>query len=390
MGLPINKFTISAEFERAAALADVDHDGVVTEEEVAELKRRTAAGELGSEAPSAETLDGVERLVRETAAAIPAAPSAPAATSVSAASVLCGCPLEVIDVAGDLRRLNDTQRTALANAGTRAADLSAKAHEQLLTKIKSLGYSEADLERCLTFMRDEVPATINISPDKQLTLQMFACSTTTMRAYAVPVDRTQTLIDAFLVDSTYRNQFETGVTSGSATAYPGGNRDDWEKTIFSGDYHQHDIVANERPKYGAINVGLRIGGGASCYGSCYMVLRPGARTRATITPTNSSGCNADQVGTLANCQHVLAGVDDGKLKATMEAALHGTRDTSSTWGYVEMQMHGPVEFDKDVAELVAAAQFRGTEYEDKLRRFCKRNSIKLSWQDGSNITADEG
>jgi len=67
----------------------------------------------------------------------------------------------------------------------------------------------------------------------------------------------------------------------------------------------------------------------------------------------------------------------------MEAALHGTHDAGSSWCYVEMQVHGPIEFDKDVAALVADPSYRGTPYEDKLRLFCRRYSIPLSWKSGS-------
>ena len=88
--------------------------------------------------------------------------------------------------------------------------------------------------------------------------------------------------------------------------------------------------------------------------------------------------------------HVLSGMDTGNLKATMEAALHGTHEAGTSWVYVEMQVHGPIELDKDVAELVADPGYRGTPYEDKLRLLCLRHGIKLSWKSGAENVPDAG
>lgn len=44
--------------------------------------------------------------------------------------------------------------------------------------------------------------------------------------------------EALLRDGVYRNQFQTGLSSGSLSAFPGGARDTWERALFGGAYHQ--------------------------------------------------------------------------------------------------------------------------------------------------------
>ena len=43
-----------------------------------------------------------------------------------------------------------------------------------------------------------------------------------------------TVVQLLARDGVYRSQFETGVSSGGLTAYPGGDRDRWEQRMFAG------------------------------------------------------------------------------------------------------------------------------------------------------------
>ena len=61
-----------------------------------------------------------------------------------------------------------------------------------------------------------------------------------------------TIAEALLEEGLYRNQFETGLSSGSLSAFPGGARDAWEGTLFGGAYHGPDSSIGDRPKYGAL------------------------------------------------------------------------------------------------------------------------------------------
>ncbi len=201
--------------------------------------------------------------------------------------------------------------------------------------------------------------------------------------YSVSVDRTTgRVIDAFLLDGRYKNQFETGITSGSSTAFPGGSRDGWEKECFADGYHGRPLVPEERPKYGAMNLGRTPAGTASSYGSCYLLLRDGARGRASFTPRDSSGCKRDQVGTVDAFVHVLRDRDDGSLKEALDVALgRASGGGGASHNYLEMQVHGPLEFGKDAARLVASARYLGTPYEAKLREFAEKFKVEILWRE---------
>ncbi len=79
--------------------------------------------------------------------------------------------------------------------------------------------------------------------------------------------------DCLHTEGVYRNQFETGLSSGSPTAYPGGERDNWERTLFGAAYHVEGVPASERPKYGSLELVRFPDGPAPRFGSCYFVLR---------------------------------------------------------------------------------------------------------------------
>src|SRR5207248_11515981 len=115
-----------------------------------------------------------------------------------------------------------------------------------------------------------------------------------------------TVAESLLTEGVYRNQFETGLSSGSPTAFPGGERDDWERTLFGGAYHAEGVLASERPKYGSLELVRFPDGPAPRFGSCYFVLRDvGART--SITFMGSEDRNAtNRVGTLATPHAVMA------------------------------------------------------------------------------------
>src|SRR4051794_26419159 len=107
------------------------------------------------------------------------------------------------------------------------------------------------------------------------------------------------VIDTLLVEGVYRNQFETGLSSGSPTAFPGGERDEWERTLFGGAYHTAGVLASERPKYASLELVRFPDGPAPRFGSCYLVFR-GVGPRSSITFMGSEHPHAaGRVGTLA-------------------------------------------------------------------------------------------
>ncbi|GAA2218868.1 hypothetical protein GCM10010429_51420 [Micromonospora olivasterospora] len=46
----------------------------------------------------------------------------------------------------------------------------------------------------------------------------------------------RTVAAALAGDGVYRSQFETGISNGGLSAYPGGDRDRWEEALFGGAY----------------------------------------------------------------------------------------------------------------------------------------------------------
>ena len=81
------------------------------------------------------------------------------------------------------------------------------------------------------------------------------------------------VVQNLLSEGVYRNQFETGLSSGSPTAFPGGERDIWERNLFAGAFHAEGVLATERPKYGSLELVRFPDGPAPRYGSCCLVLR---------------------------------------------------------------------------------------------------------------------
>jgi len=79
------------------------------------------------------------------------------------------------------------------------------------------------------------------------------------------------------------SQFETGLSGGSPSAFPGGERDQWESQLFGGAYHEPDASPAGRPKYGALAVMDHPDGPAPRFGSCYFLLHAEVSSRSTFT-----------------------------------------------------------------------------------------------------------
>lgn len=119
-----------------------------------------------------------------------------------------------------------------------------------------------------------------------------------------------------LADGVYRSQFETGISYGGLSAYPGGARDEWERALFNGAYHA-DGYSEEtgyrnwcvlRPIYGALDVlGTVSDGPAPRFRSCFLLLRPEVLSRCTFTLSGLADKPKWQ-GTVDEFDGVLAGM----------------------------------------------------------------------------------
>jgi hypothetical protein len=104
---------------------------------------------------------------------------------------------------------------------------------------------------------------------------------------------------ALLQEGIYRNQFETGLSTGGLSAFPGGARDGWERSLFGGAYHASGVSDSARPKYGALELVRFADGPIPRFGSCYFVMRPTVSSRTSFTFAGSEDPRAtERLGTL--------------------------------------------------------------------------------------------
>src|SRR5215217_6755129 len=90
----------------------------------------------------------------------------------------------------------------------------------------------------------------------------------------------RTVIESMADDGFYRSQFVTRISNAGLTAFPGGDRWQWESRLFSARYDGGPAV--DRPVYGAWNRRADPYGGAIRFGSSYVRLRLEAVDRATF------------------------------------------------------------------------------------------------------------
>jgi hypothetical protein len=228
---------------------------------------------------------------------------------------------------------------------------------------------------------------------------------------------------ALLAEGVYRNQFETGLSSGSVSAFSGGARDIWEKTLFGGAYHTGGMTGWERPKYGSLELVRYPDGPIPRFGSCYFVLRPGVSTRTSFTFMGSEDPRAtERLGIIARMHCVmgalLAEVEEGGMatvpwppfRAPTLGVPHLTiaglleilknlpqprRDPADGDAgrvldtQIEAHVHGPVELYRDVELVVADPAFAATATGILLRELALKYQIPLRWHCGFRLPVRE-
>ncbi|HEY4001062.1 MAG TPA: DUF3626 domain-containing protein [Candidatus Xenobia bacterium] len=207
------------------------------------------------------------------------------------------------------------------------------------------------------------------------------------------LDNGLTVAQGLLADGRYRSQFDTGISNGGRTAYPGGDRHAWEQALFGGGYPD----LNERPKYGALNLMHYADGPAPRFGSCHFVLHAHMHDRCTYTFGDSHGAPSD-VGTRDAFLSVLAGlletVDQtgnavGRFDTTVPELLLAMREPRpAVMGavldhYIEAQVHGPIALHTDVERLVVDPSFQGTATGNLLVAL----GLPLSYHEGFQLPA---
>jgi Protein of unknown function (DUF3626) len=205
-----------------------------------------------------------------------------------------------------------------------------------------------------------------------------------------------------LAHRTYRSQWETGISAGSRSALPGGERHRFERDFFAGAYDDIDSAAAPRPVYGAWDLTHDDHGGSPRFGSCFLVLRPHVRERTTMCVGDTHAGPRD-VGTFDEPWSILAGLaeqaaagnllnrrlDTDALLAILDGQQLRRWASRDLDGYVETQIHGGVDLADDVEAIVLDPSFRGTEVEQLLGAAARRDRFELAWHCGSELAVDD-
>ncbi|ASZ09826.1 DUF3626 domain-containing protein [Chitinophaga pendula] len=211
------------------------------------------------------------------------------------------------------------------------------------------------------------------------------------------------VIDGLIETGVYKNQFQTGVSSGSLTAKTGEDREMWENELFDNFYTTN---IQDRPKYGSLNLTCTSDGASPRFGSCFFITYPEIKYRCTFTYGDSYLLPQER-GTAKKLIQIYTRLyQDIFIRNTaLGFQYKGLRDffnqtTTSLYSdtlinkrshnldfYIEAQIHGHVDLEKDISTFVADYSFKGTEFEDRFKLLCERFNISFVWNAG--YTLDE-
>jgi len=261
----------------------------------------------------------------------------------------------------EARRLTYHQKRALRHIRQLAKSNHEKVLPTLQRKCATLGYKDVDLWMTLAYIRELAPIIIHLNLSKMMPF---------MEA-----------------DTHYRNQFETNSSGGLLKPKV---REKWERDLFGGLYD--GARGSERCKYGVLNAMNDYRGVVKCaqYGDSYIVLRD-IRLRCTFSPEDSANLKADRLAVLDYYAHVLHEFSDDELRETIkiaksgEAAVLGDSSKVGAMKYKETQIHGAVEFARNVDRLVAHPRHRGTADENRLMAICQKHGWTLTWMDEERL-----
>ncbi|MCV4232998.1 DUF3626 domain-containing protein [Virgibacillus sp. LDC1] len=280
-------------------------------------------------------------------------------------------------------RLSKAQQQAILHVESTAACQRMTALDMTEQILRKHGKDSVAVGSLLTSIGKSARVTLNFHPDR-------------IRPTGHAV------IESLLAEGIYHNQFITSVTNGSKTAYPGGDRDQWERLLFGGAYQQPGVQNDERPKYGALNLMHYADGASPRFGSCFLVLSPNILNRCTFT-FGDSHAGPEFVGTIRQWDSILAallhqvestgaalGFPNVDIPSMLERILHLPFSHTGFSGplgrslddYIEAQIHGVIDLSSDVEALVADPSYRDTPIGHLLHALCERYNLTLSWHPG--------
>ncbi|MEM7374843.1 MAG: DUF3626 domain-containing protein [Bacteroidota bacterium] len=221
----------------------------------------------------------------------------------------------------------------------------------------------------------------------------------------------KTVAEGLLEDGVYKSQFETLLSNGSVSAFPGGHRDLWEQKIFFDAYHVDGADNTERPKYGSLDLMRHPDGPSPRFGCCYVLLKPSVSHRCTFTYLDSH-TNPLQKGTLEVFEDILASLLNdalhnefaigernltvGKLMDHLRNHLHKPISDLTTSKanrnlnhYIEAQVHGDILLGRDAEMLVADPSFRDTRIGQILKQLADTYALQLHWHMGFSLSIEK-
>ena len=218
-------------------------------------------------------------------------------------------------------RVTRLQRDTMVYMHQKSEKLHWINEEALVARIKGLGLKESDLENLHHYIVNYAPIIIHM--------------------------HVNTHMKFFVKDTHYRNQFETRMSSGSLSEC---SRTNWEDRMF--DRKHSAATPFERVKYGTINFTNDPHGVRCCsgYGQSYFLLKSHVRNRCTVTDMDSSSSTA-AIGTFQFCYHILNKLSDQELRAAFDGSKGNEIVSSMIGTYKEIQIHGPVEFKRDIERV---------------------------------------
>ena len=130
----------------------------------------------------------------------------------------------------ELTRLSLAQRATLRHVEDVVCREEAAVHSRLTDLLQRAGCAPDAYSEAMESVLEHARVVVHFHPDR------FG-------------PKSSSVAEALFSEGVYRNQFETGLSSGGLSAFRGGARDAWEMTLFGGAYHRHVVPASERPKY---------------------------------------------------------------------------------------------------------------------------------------------
>jgi hypothetical protein len=288
--------------------------------------------------------------------------------------------------------LSRPQLLALENITSYARNQRHEAKETIIHILKMSNISGELFENAVDKLKAHAKIGLHFHPDRP---------NSTMKIVA----------EELLEQGIYKSQFETFISNGSVSAYPGGERDLWEKRIFGGAYQLDGTTNSQRPKYGALNLMLHPDGPAPRFGSCYFLLSPKVSCRSTYTYLDSHQ-DPKEKGTYKEFDLILAALLEetflrdfaiGERNLTPARLIdHLLNNIEKPFTdpankepnrnlnhYIEAQVHGDISLKEDVEVLVADPSFKKTYVGGILEQICHKYSIDLYWHRGFALRVDE-